>query len=137
MTDWITAHWGETAALVVGTLLTLIQLSPLKVNPWSVIGRGIGRFIGVEDVRKSLDKHVSMDDERYAKQCRMRILRFNDELLQNIRHTKEHFDEILDDITEYERYCETHPGYRNSKANMAIETVEKTYQRCSAEKSFL
>lgn len=137
MTDWITAHWGETAALVVGTLLTLIQLSPLKVNPWSAIGRGIGRFIGVEDVRKSLDKHVSLDDERYAKQCRMRILRFNDELLQNRRHTKEHFDEILDDITEYERYCETHPGYRNSKANMAIETVEKTYQRCLAEKSFL
>ena len=29
-------------------------------------------------------------------------------------------NEMLDDITEYERYCETHPGYRNSKAGMAI-----------------
>ena len=137
MTEWIAAHWGEAAALAAGALLTVVQLSPLKVNPWSAIGRAVGRFIGVEELRKSLDKHVSIDDERYAKQCRLRILRFNDELLQGRLHTKEHFDEILDDITEYERYCETHPGYRNSKANMAISNVENTYQSCLVEKNFL
>ena len=57
--------------------------------------------------------------------------------MQEKLHTKEHFDEILDDITSYERHCEMHPGYRNSKANMAISNIETVYQKCLAEKSFL
>ena len=38
-----------------------------------------------------------------ATTCRYRILRFNDEILHEQRHTKEHFDQILDDITRYEQ----------------------------------
>ena len=38
-----------------------------------------------------------------ATTCRYRILRFNDEILHEQRHTKEHFDQILDDITRYEK----------------------------------
>lgn len=52
-----------------------------------------------------------------ATTCRYRILRFNDEILHEQRHTKEHFDQILDDITRYEKYCDEHPEYENNKAN--------------------
>ena len=143
MSEWFSRHILEAAFLLLAGGSTLIQIAPVKLNPWSSLARWLGRAINGEtlaemrQMKASMEKHITLDDERYAKQCRMRILRFNDEILQKARHTKEHFDEILDDITEYERYCETHPGYRNSKANMAIANVEAIYQRCLAEKNFL
>ena len=72
-----------------------------------------------------------------ATTCRYRILRFNDEILHEQRHTKEHFDQILDDITRYEKYCDEHPEYENNKATLAIKNVKKVYQKCSDENSFL
>ena len=126
------AFWGFCALMA-----TVVQVSPLKINPWSWLGEVLGRFLGIKEIKKSLDNHIQMDDERNVKQCRMRILRFSDEILQGKPHTKEHYDEVLDDITEYERYCDTHPGYKNSKAGMAIRNIEARYQLHLRDRSFL
>ena len=72
--------------LVVG--MTLIQLAPVKVNPWSWLARTIGRAINAEVIKK-LDDHITMDDRRTADGHRARILHFNNELLRDIGHTQE------------------------------------------------
>ena len=73
-----------------------------------------------------------------AKNARRRILRFNDELLKNnTNHSKEYFDDVLDDTTEYLRYCEKHPEFKNGKASLAIENIERVYRNCMEKKSFL
>lgn len=141
--EWINSHIIETIILVLAGGSTLVQIAPIQINPWSALSRWVGRAINSELIneiqlmQETMSEHIRMDDERYAKQCRMRILRFNDEILQDGRHSKEHYDEILDDVTEYERYCATHPEYKNSKACMAIANVEARYQKHLAEKSFL
>jgi len=135
--EWITENLLGAVVIVGLGGASLIQISPIKLNPWTWLGNAIGKFIGVSAVSEKLDAHIKLDDERNIKQCRMRILRFNDEILQGKPHTKEHYDEILDDITEYERYCEVHPGYRNSKAGMAIRNVETRYQHHLQHKTFL
>ncbi len=76
-------------------------------------------------------------EEDKADVCRYRILRFNDEILHDVKHSKEHFDQVLDDITEYEQYCENHPEYENNKAVLAIENIKRIYQKCSDENTFL
>ena len=91
----------------------------------------------LEEIRRDLKAHVKADDERYIKQCRTRILRFNDELIRDIRHTKEHFDDVLDDITMYTRYCENNKDFKNEKAVQAIANVRRTYQKCEEDNSFL
>ena len=110
-------------------LLTLIQVTPLKLNPWSVIAKALGKALTVD----VLDKL----DENSASTCRYRLIRFDDELRHHVRHTQEHFDQILDDITTYERYCKEHPNYPNSKAVLAIENIKSTYVKCRKENSFL
>lgn len=75
--------------------------------------------------------------ESEATTCRYRILRFNDEVLHDQHHTKEHFDQILDDITRYERYCADHPEYENNKAVFAIANIKRVYQKCADENIFL
>lgn len=91
----------------------------------------------LDEIQRSLDAHCKMDDERYAKQCRTRILRFNDEVIRGMHHTKEHFDDVLDDITEYTRYCDENKDFKNEKAVQAIANVRRTYQKCEEENSFL
>lgn len=110
-------------------LLTLIQVTPLKLNPWSAIAKALGKALTVE----VLDKL----DENSASTCRYRLIRFDDELRHHVKHTQEHFDQILDDITTYERYCKEHPNYPNSKAVLAIENIKSTYVKCRKENSFL
>lgn len=75
--------------------------------------------------------------ENEATTSRYRILRFNDEVLHDQHHTKEHFDQILDDITRYERYCNEHPEYENNKAVFAIANIKRVYQKCADENIFL
>jgi len=110
-------------------LLTLIQVTPLKLNPWSVVAKALGKALTVDVLEKL--------DENSASTCRYRLIRFDDELRHHVKHTQEHFDQILDDITIYERYCKEHPNYPNSKAVLAIENIKSTYIKCREENSFL
>lgn len=118
---------GGSGILLV--LLTIIQLTPIKVNPWSKIARGIGRAMNAEIIDKL--------NESEATDARYRIIRFDDEIRHHVKHTEEHFNQILDDIDEYERYCSSHKNYKNSKAVLAIENTRRTYEKCRRENSFL
>lgn len=91
----------------------------------------------LDEISKKLDVHCKEDTERYVKQCRTRILRFNDEVIRGVHHSKEHFGDVLDDITEYTRYCENNKDFKNEKAVMAIANVKRVYALCEENNSFL
>ena len=106
-------------ALVV--LLTLVQISPIKLNPWSKLAQLIGHALNAEvleqqkQTQQKLDEHIKVDDERNANLLRTQILRFNDELIDDRHHTREHFIETLAVIDAYEDYCRSHPNYKNNR----------------------
>lgn len=128
-------------------LMTLVQVTPLKVNPWSAIGKAlaaIGRALGkvlngavIEkldkleamqtETRQRLDEHIRVDDERNADLHRTYILRFSMELRRGMQHTDEDFNEILYNIKCYEQYCKDHPEYQNNRAVHAIKHIENMY----------
>lgn len=135
---------------VVLVLLTLLQVAPVKINPWSAIARWIGRALNSEvlkelaDVRstqqvtaKKLDDHIAADEVRHANRLRERILQFNNELLRNIPHTREDFIEILAVIDAYNSYCRTHEDYQNNRATHAIKNIERVYDDRLAKRDFL
>ena len=110
---------GGSAAFA---LLTLVQISPIKFNPWSWFARCIGRAINKDVIEKvnEIDKKViSLEqkmDERDATLCRTNILRFGDEILHGVPHSKEHYEQLMIDIDTYEKYCSNHPNYKNNIA---------------------
>lgn len=131
-------------------ILSLLEIAPIKVNPWRAIAKALGRaFNGevlesVEDVkraqrdtRKALDEHIQSDDERNADTLRMRVLHFNNELLRGDRHTREDFIEILAVIDAYEQYCKNHPNYRNNRASHAIANIGRVYDERLKLRDFL
>lgn len=89
------------------------------------------------DMRDELRSHIQKTEEERIDRARSRILRFNDEVMMGEDHSKEHFDEILEDIDKYEDYCELHPNYENNKAVLAIKTIKEEYLYCSEHHKFL
>ena len=91
----------------------------------------------MDTLSNAVAKNKADDDEQWASLSRSHILRFGDELLHNVAHSKEHFDQILLDISKYEHYCETHKDYKNDVANETIKRIKKTYQKCLDNNDFL
>ena len=135
---------------VLVALLSLVEVSPIKINPWSGLAKWLGRAINGEvlesvaeakkaqkETRRALDEHIRADDERNADTLRMRILHFNGELLRGDRHTREDFIEILAVIDAYEQYCKNHPNYRNNRASHAIANIGRVYDERLKLRDFL
>lgn len=124
-------------------LLTLIQIAPIKINPWSAIAKTLGRAINKEmmDKLESLDKEVKQLRDATALEsalnCRVRIIHFGDETLHGQKHTKEHFDQILRDIDKYEHYCSTHPEFENNVTVLTSARIKEIYQKRLADGDFL
>ena len=123
--------------------LTVIQIAPVRVNPWAAIAKAIGRAINaevlaeLERTRIKLDNHIKTDDERAADMHRARILRFNQELIRQIPHTREEFIEVLTEIDRYQRFCREHPDYPNSRAVHAIANIGRVYDERLQKHDFL
>lgn len=76
-------------------------------------------------------------DREKADQARYRILRFNDEILQHTKHSQEHFNQILQMVTDYEHYANTHSDYPNGRCMAAINNIKKVNAKCFEEDSYL
>lgn len=131
-------------------LLSLIQIAPLKLNPWSWLARKIGKAINGEVLEKvkeldlkidAVDKKTELlskkEDMKTAVQCRARILRFGDEILHGVQHSKEHFDSVLLDITDYQQYCCTHEDFANHVTLHTTKKIEAVYQHLLDTGGFL
>ena len=131
--------------IITAVLSTFLEVSKIKINPWSWFAKFIGRAINGEVLEKvnQLEMDVSKlrdeEDERNAKAARIRILHFGDELLHSPekRHSKEHFDEILQSITEYNQYCSDHPNFKNHMTEATTKHVLNVYDKCLEEHTFL
>ena len=53
--------------------------------------------------------------------------------MNDIKHSKEYFAQQLQDIDTYEAYCQTHPKFKNSYAEAAIEHIRSTYKKLLEE----
>lgn len=124
-------------------LTILVEVAPIKINPWSWLAKAAGRALNGEmlDKLSALERDVRQikDDaaRREAVMARTRILRFGDEILHKELHTKEHFDQTLRDITSYEQYCDDHPEFENSCAVLTIQKIKDTYMERLEKNDFL
>lgn len=138
----------SSGALLI--ILTIIQISPIKLNPWSWLAKKIGKAINsdvlkeIEDIKHEQDlfdekfeKHIEDELERDANFHRKRILRFNVGLMKGETYTHEYFTDMLLDIDEYEKYCNEHPLYRNNRAIIAVDNIKRTYEECLKSGTFL
>ena len=85
----------------------------------------------------TLKPHIETDAETDAKQARRRIIVFSDECRRKVKHSEEHFDNVLDDITFYQQYCEDHPKFKNKKAEQSIAFVLEVSAECKRNNDYI
>ena len=91
----------------------------------------------IDRLQTSYDAHVKDYEAAKAASQRYRILRFYDEVCDGCKHSESHFEDILDDIDDYENYCDSHPKFKNNRGRAAMEHIKKLYPELKANGGFL
>jgi len=91
----------------------------------------------IENLDKKIDKIDKEAQEREAITARVRILKFMDELLEGRKHTKDSYDQVMTDITNYNKYCSANPDFKNNQTEATIEYINKDYQKRLEKHDFL
>ena len=138
MLDWIREIVGSPWVILIGTF-TVIQISPLKINPWSWLGRQIRQLIfgdSISDLEKEI-KNIKDDllDEKVSSR-RWQILNFSSTCMRGILHTKEEWDHCIADLEWYEAYCEKN-NIPNGVMKECAKYLRKRYQEHLQNKDFL
>ena len=94
---------------------------------------GFSRRDKTREIEKKVDALAERIDENAAILARTHILRFSDELKNGVEHSAEYFRQQLDDCDTYEKYCETHPGFKNSYTEIANKHIKETFERLTRE----
>lgn len=131
--------------IIIIVMLSLIEVSKIKINPLSWLCNIFFKNI-INEIKetKEVTKQLRIEFDAFKKEqafneataSRRRILRFNDEAVFGIKHTREHFDEIISDIDNYETFCKENEDYQNNKGKMAIKNIKDIYQKCINENTF-
>ncbi len=82
----------------------------------------------IEKLDRKIDK---LDDElgiRSAISCRVRIIKFMDEILEGWSHSHDSYVQVMQDITDYLRYCTEHPEFKNHQTEATIAHIKADYQ---------
>lgn len=140
--------YGSGGGLLL--IMSLLQISKININPWSAVFGWIGRqlnrelfaqFAGfkqqMETMQTDIDTIRDEGRERHAKDCRVRILRFADEIYLGTNHSLEHYKQILGDIKSYETYCKTHEDFENQIAVSAVKQIKNRYDMHIQQHDFL
>jgi hypothetical protein len=136
--EWIIGVLTACAPVLValvGIIPTVI--SNRKKTQDSIKESNVAMERHIDKVQATLDDHIREDEDSKARGQRYRILRFYDEMCENRKHSESHFEDILDDINDYENYCEHHPNFKNNRGHVAMEHIKVTYAKIKAKGGFL
>lgn len=110
----------------------LIQRNDSKHDKMEEVNKSIRALS--EDMKErfdTLDSKIdaveAKTDEYYAVSCRVRLLRFEDELQANQKHSKDSWDQTMSDIDSYETYTEQHPDFRNNQTVATVTHIKHGY----------
>lgn len=81
-----------------------------------------------ERLDKKIDKLDNELSERGAIACRVRILKFMDEILEGWSHSFDSYTQVMQDITNYLHYCVENPSFKNHQTEATIEYIKNDYQ---------
>ena len=104
--------------IIVGAI-TLIEVTPIKVNPWKWLFSWIGNLIN-GDIRKDLKELKRDFEETKAQDKRWHILNFANNCRNGKMHSREEWNHVISELAEYEEYTE-----RKNITNGVIEENAK------------
>ena len=125
--------------IIIGGVVSVIVAIFGSAGFWQWVSNQGNKEVKTEikKIRVEFGELKEADELKEARSARRRILRTNDEIYNHVKHSREFFDDVLEDINAYENFCRRNPDFRNGKAALAIENIERVYRECMKDGSFL
>ena len=123
-------------------LLTVIQVTPIKLNPWDKILTWLGNHMNADIVKRvdviegKLDEHIRDSANERIRKTRADILVFGNECMRGTPHTKEQFDFVLSECDQYEEHMES-TNTPNGVAKATIKEIRRLYAKNLRDNTFL
>ena len=128
MTGGELAGW---AAVLIIMLLSLVQIAPVKLNPWDSLFGWVGRKMNGQ-IQEQMDRLQKQVSDLWINSHRQSILTFARECRADIGHDAEEWNHILSVADEYETYCE-----KNTVSNGVVKAdtryIRELYQELSRQ----
>lgn len=131
------------------TIMSLVQWLSKRHNPWETFFNWVGsnlfktqndRLDSIESRLNDLERHNDEQDQQrledQAMSARRKIILAADEICVLPTHTYEWYNQLMQQIDFYERYCEDHPKFPNEQAVTSIEIIKESYAKHKKEDSF-
>ena len=135
----ITEFWNKLtveglagwAVIIILILMSLIQISPLRLNPWDRVFGWLGRKMnGATEKRlEAVEKQVT---DLWINLHRQSILTFARECRSNFTHDSEEWSHILNICEDYENYTEVN-SVTNGVVRENTKYIRDLYQELSRE----
>lgn len=135
--------------IVLIVVLSLLQVSKININPWDKIFGWIGDRLNsnlrgelnkvdqkVDTIGKKLDGHIRESSEKDLQDTRRDILEFCNSCMNKRKHTKEQFDFVIAQCDKYKKHIRDNK-IENGVISSAIREIERLYEQCIRENSFL
>ena len=91
----------------------------------------------IADVREEVKEVREEAEEGRIIEARIRILHFADDISHCKSHSKDHYDQIMDDCTKYEQYSKTHEDFPNGRTKASIQLINESFNRRLKDNDFL
>lgn len=125
--------------ILIGGFVSVIVAIFGSAGFWQFIANQSNKEVKTElkKIQTEFTELKESEELKEARNSRRRILRFNDEIINRVKHSREYFDDILEDVNAYESFVRKNPDYQNGKCTLAIENIERVYRECMKEGNFL
>ena len=85
--------------------ITLIEIVPIKINPWSSLFRWVGNVM-LGDFKKEMMTFKQEQEDKNANDMRWAIINFANSCRRGELHSKDAWRHVLSQIKDYETFCE-------------------------------
>lgn len=115
----------EQYGIFIGFLALIgIEISPIKFNPFSLLGKICGKLLGINALETKIDNIQKEVDINERDRIRYEILQFSGSLRNGLQRTE----------TDYDHIEELYEKYKNKKWNSYIHSEMDYIRMCRNKK---
>ena len=135
---WAIQHVGG----IILALSVFIQITPIKINPWSTLFKWIGNLItadtrkDIKDVKEIVTDQQITIDENEKDRIRWEVLDFANSCRNGRRHTKDEYQHIIALRDKYDHLLEK-TGDVNGVFEAEYQYILKLYAERQDKNDFL
>ena len=146
---WCSDHLAAIALAIP----TLIQIAPIKIDPWTRLFKWIGKVLTadvskeIKQVRKDFTEDIADLKKLHAAQqedidsneidrIRFEVLDFANSCRNGRKHSKDEFEHIITINKKYQRLL-AKTGAENGVFDAEYDYIYDIYKRCQRENTFL